>query len=129
MSLLIQDVDPENKQYQYIQEMTKANPVMVFAKSTCNYCKMAKQALDGTGFNYMVEEIENREDCQELQDMFQKLTGARSVSVEYKSRQLLMSVAVFCLPTNSCSQEKVIDTYPLAGTTSIYWRKMHRRWQ
>lgn len=73
------DIDPENKQYLYIMEMTKANPVMVFSKTTCNYCKMAKQALDGTGVNYMVEEINDREDCQALQEIFFKLTGARSV--------------------------------------------------
>lgn len=52
---------------------------MVFSKPTCQYCKMAKEVLDGTGVDYTVEEIESREDCDKLQDIFKLLTGARTV--------------------------------------------------
>jgi len=68
-----------SKENQYIQKMIKDNPVMVFSKPTCQYCKMAKEVLDGTGVDYTVEEIESREDCDKLQDIFKLLTGARTV--------------------------------------------------
>jgi len=69
----------DSKENQYIQKMIKNNPVMVFSKTTCPYCTMAKTALDETGVDYVVEEIENREDCAKLQEIFQQLTGGRTV--------------------------------------------------
>jgi len=51
----------------------------VFSKSTCPYCRMVKEVLDGTGVNYEVEEIESRKDCDKLQDVFGQITGARTV--------------------------------------------------
>jgi len=66
-------------EYKYIQKRITENPVMVFSKTTCPYCKMAKEALDKTGVNYIVEEIEDRPDCSQLQDVFAKITGGKTV--------------------------------------------------
>ena len=63
-------------------ERKKTNPVMLFSKPTCNFCKMAKEVLDGIAVEYCVEEIDSREDCSKLQDMFLKMTGERTVRIK-----------------------------------------------
>ena len=83
-------MEPDNKEYQYIQQKVAAHPVMVFGKTTCSYCKMAKKCLGDTGVNYELEEIENSENCAALQDMFLKLTGERTVSLSYRMFLKLM---------------------------------------
>jgi glutaredoxin 3 len=55
------------------------NPVIIFSKTTCTYCKMAKKTLDDTGVNYAVEEIGGRDDLDKIQDLFLTLTGGRTV--------------------------------------------------
>ena len=41
---------------------------------------MAKEVLDGLQVEYCTEEINDREDCVPLQDMFAKITGERTVN-------------------------------------------------
>ena len=55
---------------------------MVFSKTTCTYCKMAKKVLDEVGVNYTVEEIDLRPDTDKLQDVFEKITDARTVTLK-----------------------------------------------
>ena len=43
-----------------IDAKISGNKVMVFSKSYCPFCKMAKQALDQTKVKYEVLEIEDR---------------------------------------------------------------------
>jgi len=73
----------KSEEYMYIQQKIKENPVMVFSKTTCTYCKMAKKVLDDIGVNYAVEEIDLRKDTDKLQDIFAKITDARTVPRVY----------------------------------------------
>jgi len=41
---------------------------------------MAKNVLNEVGVNYEVEEIDQRDDTDKLQDIFAKITSARTVS-------------------------------------------------
>lgn len=43
---------------------------------------MAKNVLNEVGVNYEVEEIDQRDDTDKLQDIFAKITSARTVSWE-----------------------------------------------
>jgi len=70
----------DSKEHQFIQQMIREHPVMVFSKPGCPYCKMAKEVLDGIGVVYFVEEIDSRPDCDQLQNVFQQMTGGRTVS-------------------------------------------------
>ena len=88
MLLIFQGVEAENKEYVYIKEKVSAHPVYMFSKTTCSFCKMAKEVLDGTNFEYTVESIDGRPDMNELQTMLQKITGERTVSRE-QSNQLI----------------------------------------
>lgn len=68
-----------------IEGKVKAKKVMMFSKSYCPYCTMAKKALEhyiGKELkeeDYEVLEMENRDDCGELQAELKKITGASSV--------------------------------------------------
>jgi len=70
----------DSKEKEYIQKMIKENPVMMFSKTTCSYCAMAKEVLDGIGVSYVVEEIDLRKDCDQLQNVFKQLTGAKTAT-------------------------------------------------
>jgi len=65
----------------YIEEVIKNNKVVVFSKSHCPFCTMAKNTLDEINCKYTVIELEKRSDCAEIQDVLAKLTGARTVSL------------------------------------------------
>jgi len=67
------------EEYKYIQLQIRKHPVIMFSKPSCIYCQMAKKVLDGTGVEYEVEEIDSRSDCDKLQDIFAKITGAKTV--------------------------------------------------
>ncbi|KAF7637530.1 Glutaredoxin domain-containing protein, partial [Meloidogyne graminicola] len=60
----------------------QTNKVVIFSKSFCPYCTKAKDALNT--FNLLpgameVVEIEDRADCDQIQDYLKELTGQRSV--------------------------------------------------
>ncbi|KAH3837488.1 uncharacterized protein LOC127876992 [Dreissena polymorpha] len=63
----------------------KGKKVMVFSKSYCPYCTMAKEALKKyvgsvlPADQYEVWEIENEGDCQSIQNELKKMTGASTV--------------------------------------------------
>ncbi|XP_071793965.1 uncharacterized protein [Asterias amurensis] len=64
---------------QFVDAAIVDNKVVVFSKTYCPYCKMAKSALDKCGGKYKVIELENRSDADAIQDYLLKLTGGRSV--------------------------------------------------
>ena len=45
---------------QFVDEKIKTNKVMVFSKSYCPFCKMAKEALNDTGVKYGLVELDER---------------------------------------------------------------------
>ena len=107
-------VEPENTEYLYIQQKTKDHPVMVFGKTTCSYCKMAKKVLDETGVNYEFETIDNKDDCAALQDMFLKMTGERTVPRVYVGGKCIGGgTDVFTLH----NQGKLVEMMKEAGAT------------
>ena len=69
----------DSEEYGYIHDMITTYPVVVFAKTTCKFCTMAKDVLDDIGVSYCLENIENRDNMGAVQDMFGSLTGARTV--------------------------------------------------
>merc|ERR1711963_334433 len=59
------------------------NKVMVFSKSYCPYCVMAKKELnkhpDLVAGKMEVLEMENMSECQAMQDYLKEITGGRTV--------------------------------------------------
>ena len=62
-----------------VDDLIKENKVMVFSKSFCPYCDMAKKSLNNVNAQFKVLEIEGRADCGQIQDYLRDITGARSV--------------------------------------------------
>jgi len=91
--VLQQDVIKSDS-YQHIQQMISKYPVMVFSKTTCNFSAMAKNVLNEVGVNYEVEEIDRRDDTDKLQEIFAKITTARTVSCS-----MMRVIWTFCLDT------------------------------
>lgn len=74
-----ENIDTNTAEYKFIAEKIKAHPVILFSKSTCKFCKMAKEVLDSLSVDYAEEDIGTRDDCQAIQDVFKQITGERTV--------------------------------------------------
>ena len=68
------------KEGKFVKDKIDAHPVVLFSKTTCNFCKMAKKTLDSLNVSYQVEEIDGKDNMADIQDVFEKLTGARTVN-------------------------------------------------
>ncbi|XP_034003375.1 glutaredoxin 2 isoform X1 [Trematomus bernacchii] len=64
---------------QYVQEMVSQNCVVIFSKSTCPYCKMAKNVFNEIGATYKVIELDEHNDGRRMQEALAQMTGARTV--------------------------------------------------
>ncbi|CAH1254416.1 GLRX2 [Branchiostoma lanceolatum] len=77
--------DPEqlSMSKEFVEATIRDNKVVVFSKTYCPYCKMAKQELNKYKGQYKEEpviiEIENRKDCEQIQQILGKITGGRTV--------------------------------------------------
>uniref|UniRef100_A0A0N5ABW2 Glutaredoxin domain-containing protein n=1 Tax=Syphacia muris TaxID=451379 RepID=A0A0N5ABW2_9BILA len=66
----------------FIDLLLQTKPIVVISKTYCPYCKMAKNVLNSFPLKkgcMEVVEINNRKDCDEIQNYMEKLTGARTV--------------------------------------------------
>ncbi|KAF4697045.1 hypothetical protein FOZ63_010377 [Perkinsus olseni] len=63
----------------FVDNEIASNKVMVFSKSYCPFCKKAKEALASINADAKVIELDQRDDCADIQDYLGQLTGARSV--------------------------------------------------
>ncbi|XP_029176252.1 glutaredoxin-C4-like isoform X3 [Nylanderia fulva] len=62
-----------------VQELIAKDSVVIFSKSYCPYCKMAKEVFESLKKPYTVIELDNREDGQDIQDVLGEITGAKTV--------------------------------------------------
>ena len=69
-----------SKEADFIKEAVKDNCVVVFSKTSCGYCRMAKQVFEDIGTPYMAVELNNREDGGQIQNVLQAMTGESTVS-------------------------------------------------
>lgn len=64
----------------FVEKAIKSHNVVVFSKTTCPFCIMAKQTLSEAGIQKMqVYEIETREDGADIQEALKSLTGRSTV--------------------------------------------------
>ncbi|XP_026803055.1 glutaredoxin 2 isoform X2 [Pangasianodon hypophthalmus] len=64
---------------QFIQDVVSHNCVVIFSKTTCPYCKMAKNVFNQIGATYKVIELDKHNDGQQLQEALAQMSGARTV--------------------------------------------------
>ncbi len=66
----------------FVDQKISQHKVVVFSKTFCPYCTKAKNVLKKYNINDIdIIELDNIDNCDEIQDYLLKLTGARSVSV------------------------------------------------
>ncbi|KAJ6645201.1 Glutaredoxin-C4 [Pseudolycoriella hygida] len=64
---------------QFVRDTIAQNKVVIFSKSYCPYCTMAKEQFKKLSFPFFTVELENREDCSQIQAVLGEMTGATSV--------------------------------------------------
>uniref|UniRef100_A0A1A8HR78 Glutaredoxin-2, mitochondrial n=1 Tax=Nothobranchius kuhntae TaxID=321403 RepID=A0A1A8HR78_NOTKU len=64
---------------QFVQDVVSHNCVVIFSKTTCPYCKMAKNVFNEIGATYKVIELDQHNDGRRLQEALAQMTGARTV--------------------------------------------------
>uniref|UniRef100_A0A8C9KDV5 Glutaredoxin-2, mitochondrial n=1 Tax=Panthera tigris altaica TaxID=74533 RepID=A0A8C9KDV5_PANTA len=62
-----------------IQETISDNCVVIFSKTSCTYCTMAKKLFHDMNVNYKVVELDMLEHGSQFQDALYKMTGERTV--------------------------------------------------
>ncbi|XP_039339193.1 glutaredoxin 2 isoform X1 [Mauremys reevesii] len=74
-SMGLSNAATENK----IQETISDNCVVIFSKTTCGYCKMAKKLFQDMNVNYTAIELDMYENGSQFQDILHQMTGGRTV--------------------------------------------------
>ncbi|KAL1986277.1 hypothetical protein VTN96DRAFT_6645 [Rasamsonia emersonii] len=69
------------------QNIINENPVVVFSKSYCPYCKATKATLSGLGAQYYALELDQIDDGPAIQDALEELTSQRSVPNIFINKQ------------------------------------------
>lgn len=64
-----------------LQEIISDNCVVIFSKTTCVYCKMAKRVFEGMNVNYTAVELDLNTNGSQFQDILEQMTGGRTVSI------------------------------------------------
>ncbi|KIW25074.1 glutaredoxin [Cladophialophora immunda] len=64
---------------QKAQQIIDENPVVVFSKSYCPYCRASKTLLNELHAKYYLLELDEIDDGAALQDALEEITGQRSV--------------------------------------------------
>jgi glutaredoxin 3 len=59
--------------------MPAAHPAVIFSKTYCPYCDLAKNNLSAEGGKYEVIELDQRDDGSAIQAALAQLTGRRTV--------------------------------------------------
>ncbi|XP_048354276.1 glutaredoxin 2 isoform X2 [Sphaerodactylus townsendi] len=62
-----------------IQETISDNCVVIFSKTTCSYCNMAKKLFRDMNVNYRSFELDTYENGNQFQDVLHQMTGGRTV--------------------------------------------------
>ncbi|RDL40642.1 putative Glutaredoxin [Venustampulla echinocandica] len=69
------------------QKIIEENPVAVFSKSYCPYCKATKATLDQLGAKYFAIELDQIDDGSAIQNALKELNGQSSVPNIYIKQQ------------------------------------------
>ncbi|XP_065526487.1 glutaredoxin 2 [Lathamus discolor] len=62
-----------------IQEIISDNCVVIFSKTTCSYCRMAKKLFESINVNYTAVELDMNTNGSQVQDILEQMTGGRTV--------------------------------------------------
>lgn len=78
-SCQIAAVDMKGPVADMVKWKVKENCVMIFSKTYCPYCKIAKKTFKDLNVPYQVYEIDKEKDGMAVQDVLDTMTGSRTV--------------------------------------------------
>lgn len=64
---------------EFVDLHINANPVVVFSKKVCPYCKDVKEILTDSGIEFVEVLLDDLQNMSAVQDYMKETTGARSV--------------------------------------------------
>ncbi|XP_046991020.1 glutaredoxin isoform X1 [Schistocerca americana] len=62
-----------------VKNLIASDAVVIFSKTYCPYCTMAKEVFDKLKYKYTAIELDNRDDGDAIQSALAEITGARTV--------------------------------------------------
>ena len=72
-------VDCDLTESSCIDRVVSEHPVVIFSKTFCSYCHLAKEAMESEGVTPLVFELDEIRDGGEIQDTLNSMTGRRTV--------------------------------------------------
>ncbi|KAK6628004.1 hypothetical protein RUM43_002100 [Polyplax serrata] len=75
-SITAEDLEPATR---VINDLITRDEIVIFSKTYCPYCKMAKEIFDNLNRKYTVIELDKREDGSAIQTVLGQMTGVRTV--------------------------------------------------
>ncbi|XP_037811174.1 glutaredoxin-like [Lucilia sericata] len=72
-------VNMSSPQAQFVQNAIKDNKVVIFSKTYCPYCTMAKEQFKKLAVDFHVIELDKRKDGNEIQSILGEITGGSTV--------------------------------------------------
>ncbi|XP_018563542.1 glutaredoxin-C4 isoform X2 [Anoplophora glabripennis] len=72
-------VDLSSPKAVFVKDLIKSDKIVIFSKSYCPYCKLAKEVFDKMKEKYTAIELDGRDDGEEIQGILGEITGARTV--------------------------------------------------
>ncbi|KAF6198354.1 hypothetical protein GE061_008102 [Apolygus lucorum] len=72
-------VDMTSPTAQFVKDSIAQDTVVIFSKSYCPYCKMAKEVFEKVKTSFKAIELDSRDDGDEIQSVLGEMTGARTV--------------------------------------------------
>ncbi|KAH8267912.1 hypothetical protein KR026_010798 [Drosophila bipectinata] len=72
-------VDMSSKQAKFVENTIASHKVVIFSKTYCPYCTMAKEPFRKLNVDATIIELDGNPDGNEIQSVLGELTGARTV--------------------------------------------------
>ncbi|EDW10057.1 glutaredoxin [Drosophila mojavensis] len=72
-------VNMDSPHAQFVRDTINNNKVVIFSKTYCPYCSMAKEQFRKLNVEMTLVELDLRSDADEIQAVLGELTGARTV--------------------------------------------------
>lgn len=64
--------------------------MVIFSKTTCFYCRMAKKLFEGLNVDYTAVELDVNKNGSQFQDILEQMTGGRTVSMVFFASNMVM---------------------------------------
>ncbi|XP_059622738.1 uncharacterized protein LOC132265953 [Phlebotomus argentipes] len=82
-------VDMSGPVAQFVRDTIASDKVVIFSKTYCPYCQMAKEQFRKLAQDFTSIELETRDDGAEIQDVLGEITGARTVPRVFVNGQFI----------------------------------------